>query len=146
MRENLPNKCTVDCSGDIAFRCTAANEAECGFACGAVGNGTCCYWNVQGECTEHRAIVDATREMLKRWKAERQKFVNEVLSLLNESEYSEAMKEFRRHFGLVNRWVSSECGRVDAGMDAGGCKACGCRKVEARVVQVSQSTESEVEG
>lgn len=40
--------------------------------------------------------------------------LDEVIQLLNDNEYSEVLKTFRKHFGLVNRFVCNSCGRVDA--------------------------------
>ena len=75
------------------------------------------------------------RDSRKEESKKEQELVTEVLRLFNDGEDAEALKELRRHLGLVNRWVCCECGNVTAVMDVSGCKQCHSRNITTKVVQ-----------
>ena len=59
-------------------------------------------------------------------KAALDKLLDDVVELLNADEHSEALKELRSHFGLVNRWVCVSCGHAqDKLVLPDGCDSCG---------------------
>jgi hypothetical protein len=60
--------------------------------------------------------------------------LSEIIQLLNAGADSEALKEFRKLHGLVNRFVCKTCGRTSLGVDVPGvCSCCG-GAVRVRVV------------
>ena len=61
--------------------------------------------------------------------------VKEAVDLLNDNEYDEALQVFRRHFGLVNRFVCELCGNAQASLVLqNGCNKCGSQAIHGRVI------------
>lgn len=75
-RTELPNKCKIK---NRAFKCTTNDQSTCGFACGAVGNGTCCYWNLRGECMDRRANLDAAQTRIAELEAANKELVGAMI-------------------------------------------------------------------
>lgn len=92
--------------------------------------------------TEYYVIPDAPEpnRHVAEIESKQEKMISEALALLNDGETAEALKVFRRHFGLVNRWVCLSCGHVSNSVSSAGCAACGSRDVVVRVVRVASRT------
>jgi hypothetical protein len=67
------------------------------------------------------------------------KLLDDVVELLNADEYEDALKAFRSHFGLVNRWVCVKCGKVQDTLRSIDltCEVCGA-DMRGKVVRTKE--------
>ena len=64
-----------------------------------------------------------------------ERWEEETLRLLNDGELGEALKMFRQHHRMVNRFVCMDCGFTSPNFVHGkGCEKCESDKIETRVV------------
>lgn len=139
---------------DKCPKCGAAADrhpSKLTFQCGSYiyPNGE--MWHQSDLCETSCELAAAKKEL-----ARLNSHAVEALRLLNDKEYSDAMKEFRRAFGFVNKFVCCSCGNAQDGWringpgfignpGPSGCEKCGSGWHEIKVVREGEADKSTAE-